>query len=179
MDIGRVVALAAVRHGCEVGGIRLDHEPLERHGGDDLRRAARVLEGDRPVEREHPPQRQQLPRHLNRARKAVEHARHPRELANDGHRVGVGVAVVDDNREGQLLRKRHLAAQHVLLQLARGIFRPVVVQPDLADGDDLRPRGERAQIVNLRGGEVVAVFRVDANGGIDVRKARGKLHRRA
>ena len=126
---------------CSLSGDGYAALLLERHGGDDLRRAARVLEGDRPVEREHPPQRQQLPRHLNRARKAVEHARHPRELANDGHRVGVGVAVVDDNREGQLLRKRHLAAQHVLLQLARGIFRPVVVQPDLADGDDLRPRG--------------------------------------
>ena len=36
VDIAGVTALAAVGGGGHVGGIRLNHEALQRHGGDDL-----------------------------------------------------------------------------------------------------------------------------------------------
>ena len=77
----------------------------------------------------------------------------------------MGVAVVDDNREGQLLRKRHLAAQHVLLQLARGIFRPVVVQPDLAHGAETCDALGRGREVTFGERQLLAPVRVVVHRG--------------
>ena len=74
----------------------------------------------------------------------MEHPPQAGKFPDDGHGVGVGVPVVDDHRQRQLPGQGQLAAQHLLLQGAGGIFRPVVVQADLADGHHLVLPGQSA-----------------------------------
>ena len=84
----------------------------------------------------------------------MEHTAHSGKFLHDGKTVGVRLAVVHDDGEVQLLRQRELIAQYPLLKLSRRVLLPVVVQPDLADGNDLRlprPRAERVQTVLREG----------------------------
>ena len=109
----------------------------------------------------------------------MEHTAHSGKFLHDGKTVSVRLAVMKNDRHIQLLRERELIAQHPLLKLSRRVLFPVVVQPDLADGNDLRlprPRAERVQTV-LRVGR--AVLGMPADGGVDVRIGPRQLHRTA
>ena len=109
----------------------------------------------------------------------MEHTAHSGKFLHDGKTVGVRLAVVHDDGKVQLLRQRELIAQHPLLKLPRRVLLPVVIQPDLADGNDLRlprPRAERVQTV-LRVGR--AVLGMPADGGVDARIGPRQLHRAA
>src|SRR5579863_3775729 len=46
LDVGGFATLAAIGHGREVGAVGLEHEALERHGGDGVTDGLRVLERD-------------------------------------------------------------------------------------------------------------------------------------
>ena len=107
----------------------------------------------------------------------MEHAAHRGELLHDGKAVRVRIAVMDNNREIQLLRERKLGAEHLLLKLPRRILLPVVVQPDLPDGNDLRIPCHLTKNIKVRGRVRRTVLRVIADGGVDARILRGKRDR--
>ena len=67
----------------------------------------------------------------------MEHPPHPGELPDNGHAVLVGLPVVDDDRQVQLLRQGQLGPEHRLLPLPGRVVLPVVVQSDLPDGHHL------------------------------------------
>ena len=45
LHVGRFAALAAIRHGGEIGAVGLQHEPVGRRGGDGVANVLSVLEG--------------------------------------------------------------------------------------------------------------------------------------
>ena len=98
----------------------------------------------------------------------MEHAPDLGVLQHDGKAVPVGLPVVDDDRQVQLLRQGQLAAEHLLLKLPGGIFRPVVVQADLADGHHLIVPAQLPNGVKVPVGAAGAVLRVDTHGGVHV-----------
>ena len=109
----------------------------------------------------------------------MEHAAYGGKFPHEGKTVGVRVAVVDNNRQVQLLRERELIAQHPLLEVPRRVLLPMVIQSDLADGDDLRlprPSAERRKAL-LRVGRTV--LRMPADGGVDMGIFFRQLHRAA
>ena len=96
----------------------------------------------------------------------MEHAGDGGKFLDDGQAVPVGLPVMDDYRQIQLLRQRQLLAEYHLLEVSGGIFRPVVVQPDLADGRHLRLRQQLPQRRQIGVLKARAVLRVDACGGV-------------
>ena len=98
----------------------------------------------------------------------MEHTPQRRELTHDGEAVGVRVAVVDDDGQIQLHRQRQLTAQHVPLMLLGRIFLPVVVKPDLADGNGLRVPRHLPQHVDIRRYKRRAVLGMIPHRRVDV-----------
>ena len=168
-NVGGFVALAALRHGREIGAVRLDEEQLTRRLAHDVGQLCRVLERQRPVDADVVPHLPEFVRRLEAARVAVEHAREitPLRLQN-GKRIPVRVAVVD--ADGQSRRARHieLRAEKFALHGARlRVFLPVVVEPDLADGDNLRMLCPREELRTIRVCERCGALGVDADGGVE------------
>ena len=100
--IGRLVALAAVLAGRQIGRVGLHQEAVERHGLRHLAQGLGFLERDDAGEGDVEPQLQPRARQLGAAGEAVQHGGKgtPRHLlAQDGGRVGIGVAGVDDQRQ--------------------------------------------------------------------------------
>ena len=86
----------------------------------------------------------------------------------DGERVAVGVAVVDADGHVQLTREVELADEDAALEFApfRILF-PVIVEADLADGDDLwHVRPAREDVVLARG-HLKGFLRMDADAGVE------------
>lgn len=76
------------------------------------------------------------------------------KLADNAHAVFMCVALVDNDRHIELLRKRHLHAEGFLLYVARHVF-IMIVEPDFANGLDF---GGGAAEVAERVEHVVADF---------------------
>ena len=96
----------------------------------------------------------------------MEHTAQLRIVAHDAQAVAVRLAVMHDDRQIQLERKLQLRAEHpLLLCLCGGV--PVIVQPDLADGADLRLRRQRADVRKAAVRPAVGLLRMPADGGID------------
>lgn len=168
-----------MRRRCHVRTVRLDHDPLQRHRPGGLHRPAGVLIGQHAGKGDHPAQPDQLLRHLRAAGKAVEHPPDPGEFPHHCQTVGVGLPVVDDHRQVQLLRQGHLVPEDPPLVFPGGILLPVVVQADLPDGHHpgvLRPLPEEVQLRRVVRG---AVLRMVAHGGIEEGPGAGQRHRRA
>lgn len=166
VNITGVTALAAVGGGGHVGGIRLDHEALQRHGGDDLRGFAGVFESDGPGEGQVPAELDEGLRVLHAAGVAVEHAPDAGELLHDGQAVSVGLPVVDDDGQVQPLRQGELGAEDLFLQVT-GDLLPVVVQADLPHGLDLGVARHGLDLVQPVGRQAERVLRVDPGGGVE------------
>ena len=143
-DEGRLVPLAAVRHGRQVGGVGFNQQSVEWHHAHGL------PQFDGPGEREDPGQREIEARrhrafgHPRVAREAVEHARERAAglgLGDQLQRVGLGLAGVDGHRQPTRLRQRQLRAEHGLLHVLRRKI-VVVVEADLANGPHEQRLGE-------------------------------------
>ena len=96
----------------------------------------------------------------------MEHAAQPRIVAHDAQAVAVRLAVMHDDRQIQLECKLQLRAEHPLLLCLCGCV-PVIVQPDLADGADLRLRRQRADVRKAAVRPAAGLLRMPADGGID------------
>ena len=178
-DIARIVARSAHGYGRHIGAVRFQQQPLKRHLGGDFDRFARIFVGHRTVEACVPAELPQLTRHLHAAGVAVEHAAHPGKFLHDGKAVRVRLTVVDDDGKVKLAREGELRAEHRLLEFLRRVLLPVIVQPDLPDGDDLRVLREPAQDVEIGVCVRRAVFGMIADGGVDVRILFRQRNRRA
>ena len=88
----------------------------------------------------------------------------------DRDRVLLGLARVDDDRKAQLAGQAHLLAEALALELARGVV-VVVVQPDLAVGDDAFGFRQYPQLVVPAVLDVFHFMRVNPDGGGDERVA--------
>ena len=84
------------------------------------------------------------------------------------HHIAVGLAVVDDNGQVMLFRELQLGDKHLFLLFARALVLPVVVEADLADGDDLRVGKQRFHVRKPVIGQVVCALRVDADCTVDI-----------
>ena len=107
----------------------------------------------------------------------MEHPTHPGELADGLQAVGVGIPVVDDDRQVQLLRQGELIPEYPLLMLPGRVFLPVVVQPDFPDGNHLWLLCQRLYGLQLRRFIIRAVLRVKPHGGIEEGETPGQFHR--
>ena len=107
----------------------------------------------------------------------MEHALHLRKLPHNRQRIGMGLPVMDNHRQPQLLRQRHLCAQYMLLPRTAGVFLPVVIQTDLTDRHHFVVPGQRAEYINVGVRKIAAVFRMNAHGGIYMVKPFRQRHR--
>ena len=96
----------------------------------------------------------------------MEHTAQLRIVAHDAQTVTVRLAVMHDDRQIQLERKLQLRAEHPFLLCLCGCV-PVIIQPDLADGADLRLRCQRADMCEAAVRPAVGLLRMPADGGID------------
>ena len=88
---------------------------------------------------------------------------------DDVQAVLVGVPVVDDDGQVQLLGQGELGVKEVPGEgPALRAFDPVVVQPHFADGLHLGVAGQSPDVVQVGEGGALQVLRVEAHGGIDV-----------
>ena len=146
--VGRLVALAAVLARRQIGRIRLHQQPVERHRLRHLAQRLGFLERHDAGEGDVEPQLQPGARQRRAAGEAVQDRgkRAPRHLlAQDGGRIVVGVARVDDERQLRRPRRGDVAAEALRLGLARAVV-VEVVEPRLADGHHLgvpRPLHDR------------------------------------
>ena len=92
--------------------------------------------------------------------------------------VPVGLPVVDDDGQPQLLRQLHLGVEHLPLELTGGIVFPVIVQSNLPDGPDLWMGGQGAELAGPALLPGTAVRGVNPHGGVDKGKPLRQLHRR-
>src|SRR5207253_1798074 len=164
-DVGGLVALAAVRDGCEVRGVGLHEDAVQGDRLGDVAQHRRVVESDDAGEREIKPQVQRVLCQPGVAREAV---KDPADLAGlllleNRDRVFLGIARVDNDRQLELARKTYLLAKARALHVARGVV-VVVVQPDLAVGDDAFGFRQRPQFVIPAVLDVLHFVRVDAYG---------------
>ena len=90
--------------------------------------------------------------------------------------VVVGLPVVDDDGQVQLLRQLQLLVEHLLLVLPGRVVLPVVVQADLPNGLYLGAGGQGPQLLQPAVLPVPAVGGVDPHGGVDEGEALRQLH---
>ena len=108
----------------------------------------------------------------------MEHAARLVVVHHDFKAIAVRLAVVHDHGQLTLNGERELPLKHLLLQrLVLGV--PVIVQPDLPDGDHLRLRAERAQQRYALAVPALPFLRVPAHGGVYERELLRERARRA
>ena len=120
-EIARMIQRSAKWVRCEVWAIGLDENAVVRKSCGDLLGAAGVGKGEGAREGYHISELDQLSRHIDTARIAVEHATDIRELTDHRHYVGVGLAVVDADGQIQALGELHLLAEVAMLTLLVGV----------------------------------------------------------
>ena len=108
----------------------------------------------------------------------MEHAPQSGVSLHDGQRVAVSLAVVDDHRQVQLQRQLQLGPEHLLLEVAGRVLRPVVVKADLTDGHHLGFPRHPPQRVHVLRHKVAAVLRMDAHGGVHMGVPRRQIDSR-
>ena len=131
--------LPAVRRGRQVGAVGLAQEAIGRHDRGDLAHVGALWKRHDAGERDVHAERERLFGEPRRARKAVHHAAHRAAgfLAQDGQRVVLGFARVNDDGQIELARETDLQSEDLLLDvLGREIV--VIVEPDFAERPALR-----------------------------------------
>ena len=141
--VGRLVGLAAVRHGRQVGAVGLDQAAVQRHAARHLAQCLGVLEAQDARERDVEAHVQRGIGHLLGFGEAVEHALHRTAalLAQHVQRVLARAARVHHQRQPAGARRADVHAKALALPchlLDCPAVQPVVVQPGLADGHHAR-----------------------------------------
>lgn len=141
-----------MRHRRQVGRVCLNHHGVARsflrRGG--YVREGLVGEGDHARERDGEAGVQASLHHFSGPCKGMEDARRVAPAAacapfhDNCRQIIIGLAIVQDDRESQLIRQRELPAEGIQLQVPRSTV-PVVVQPGFADGDHPRMPREALQ----------------------------------
>ncbi len=168
-DVGRLVALAAKRLGREIGRVGLEQQALERHLAHRGAQLVRALEREDAAEAEVEAELERPQRQLWARAVAVDHAREAAGrhlLLEDPDRVLVGIAGVDHERQPALPRGRDVDAKHPRLHVLRAVL-VVVVEPALADADDLRMVGEGEQRAGVVERLLRGVVRMHAERAVD------------
>lgn len=167
-DHGGVAPLAPVRLGGHVGGVGLQHQPIQGQPAEDVGGPAGVLEGDVAGEGEHPALVHQHLGVLQAAGVAVEHPTDAGVGADDVQAVPVGVPVVDDGGEVEFLRQGELGVEKVpgVGPLLRRL-EPVVVQADLPHRHHLRVGAQGLDGVQVGEGRPLQILRVVSGGGVE------------
>ena len=153
--------------GRHVRRIRLGEQAVERDLRRDLDAVARVFERHDAAEADVQAERDGLPRELDAAGKAVHDALRP-VFPQDVHHVAVRLAVVDRDGQAVLCGELELLHEDLFLPRARAGVLPVVVEPDLADRDDLRVREQAFDLLQPVFRQVGGALRVDADRAVDV-----------
>ena len=149
-------------------GVGLQHQPLQGQPAENVGGPAGVLEGDVAGEGEHPAPVYQHPSVLQAAGVAVEHPPDAGVGADDVQAVPVGVPVVDDGGEVELLRQGELGVEEVPgagPRLRR--LEPVVVQADLPHRHHLRVGAQGLDGVQVGEGRPLQILRVVSGGGVE------------
>src|SRR3546814_17261955 len=89
-------------------------------------------------------------------------------FAEQGRRVGVGIARVDDDRQAGPLRRVAVAAETVLLPHAVALV-VIIIEPGLADTDYARVHGTFDPLRGLDVGMMIAAVRMDTDASPDLR----------
>ena len=108
----------------------------------------------------------------------MEHPPHPGERPDHRQAVGMGLPVVDDHRQVQLLRQVHLVPEDLLLKRPGRVLLPVVVQADLPDGHRLGPLEKIPEDIQVLLPAGRAVLRVVPRRRVDVGPALRECRRR-
>ena len=177
---GGLVALAAIGDGREIGAVGFDQQAVERHAARDLLQLDRVLERDDAREGDVEAEVERALRDVPCLGEAMHDAAHLARalLAHDRERIGRGRAGMDHERLAGLARRADVTPE--TLALPREVaFEAIVVEPRLADRDDLGRGGLRHQVRDS-GLQRVGVVRMDADGRIQVGvRLRDRDHARA
>ena len=96
---------------------------------------------------------------------------------HDVQAVPVGVPVVDDDGQVQLLGQGELGVEEVPGEgPVLWAFDPVVVQPHLADGLHPGVGGQSADLVQVSEGRPLQVLRVEPHGGVEIVVSLRQVH---
>ena len=168
VDIARVAPLAPEGLGGHVGGVGLYHDALQRNGSDDLQRPPGIFEGDVAGEGDHPAQ---ACRHLGVLGGQGTAVKHPPGLgvgADNVHHVLVGVPVVDNGGQVQLLAEGELGVKEIpgVGPLLRGL-EPVVVQTDLPHRHTLGVGAEGLDLLQIGQCGPLQILRVEPGGKVE------------
>ena len=121
--IGRLVALAAVTAGREIGRVGLDQDAVGRQRTPRWRAASsEFLKVTMPVNEIEAPSATRAAGEVGPAGKAVQHSREgalPHFLFQDARHVVVGLARMDDERQAGFARRGDVGAESPLLRVAR------------------------------------------------------------
>ena len=100
---------------------------------------------------------------------AVIYSDHIGIAARDLHAVGVGITVMDNDRQLQLARQLHLTSENNLLPCARTlVLLPVIIQTDLSDGTNTRlALRERADFIQCLRPSILDILRMQADRSIN------------
>ena len=173
-NIGGAVRLAAVRDWRQIGRIGLDQEELRRDPPCGILQVGRSGIGQLPGEA-------RVVAALDDLLDAVHHAeamqddRGPLGLAGEhGHRVVVGRARVDDQRQADFAGQADLGDERTHLRFGSGVLAEVV-QAALADRDDLGMVGKSTDPFVIPARELVGIVRVDADRRVDLFELLGQF----
>ena len=160
-----------------IRAVRLDHQPLERHGGARLADAGGVLEGQHAGERNVETHIHVLARGLGAAAEAVHHAALYAARLDELERFRAGVARVDYHGQVRFPDQLELAREGAALRFAVRLV-IMVIEPDLAYRDRLRLRREAKQLGTVLLGKTDDLRRMHAYGGVDEGVLLAQLDRR-
>src|SRR5213080_3735881 len=121
-NIGRLIALATIPAGSQIGGIGLEQDALRRKALRNRAKLIRFFEGHDPSERYEETERDRPPREIAAVREAVQHGREsapPRFLLQYACHILVRLARVDDERQTGRPRCRYMVAQTLFPRAAQ------------------------------------------------------------
>src|SRR5215469_7091929 len=179
-DVGRLVALAAIRLGCKVRRVRLDHHAIVGNDRGGLANRRGVPERDDSRERNAESKCQEFACRIGVAGEAMNHAAPPRNSGfsyNLDH-PALRVAAMNHDRQVEFAGELKMRTQRGFLSLARRMH-VVEVKPALADRDDLLRRRQLAQLCDARGRAVLRVVRMHADCGEHVLVMLGDFDRQS
>ena len=164
------------------GPIGLDKQSAARHSFNQRSQIRGLFEGDRAGKAKIEAKRQGAFSDGRRSRKRMQHARPPAQTSRQRrqpscqrrHDIFASLAAVDDDRQFKLASQIKLLLKDSALNTLWP-FVPIIIQPDLTDGDDPLMRRPFPQ---PRAVKIVSAVGMNANGGIDARPRFSQLNDR-
>ena len=162
----------------EEGTVGFHQQPVLRNGLGNRLQVLGILEGYDSRQRDRQAQIEDFLAELRRGREAMDERGKrplPHLVRQDGERILLGIARMDDEREVRSSCDRDVEAKQALLHGAVGML-VVIVEPRFADTDDAGVLGRLEQRVFAEVLMVVRVMRVDTDARIDIGGAMCGLH---